>query len=150
MATELAASANEVSSNSEEIAITTQYNSKNNREIISFNDEIRDILNIVINIANQTNLLALNVSIEAARSGEYGCEFSVVTDEVRKLAEESKNAIMNTGKKIDVIITKIQGTVSSIYEISATTEDQAVSMEEVSATADKLEKLAETLTENLI
>ena len=58
-------------------------------------DEVRGVVDVIVNISSQTNLLALNASIEAARAGEAGRGFAVVADEIRNLSEQTQKETDN-------------------------------------------------------
>lgn len=78
--------------------------------------EIGQITAMIKSIAEQTNLLSLNASIEAARAGEAGKGFSVVASEIRNLAEQSKNSIVQINNLIDEVQGEIKNTTSITNE----------------------------------
>ena len=78
-------------------------------ELSEYIQQIGSIIGLVEDIAEQTNMLALNAAVEAARAGEHGKGFAVVAGEIRKLADESKQATT----KISSLINDIQHTTNS-------------------------------------
>lgn len=83
---------------------------------------IEELTNTIIAIANQTSLLSLNASIEAARAGENGKGFAVVAEEVRKLAEQSHDAVGSITNHVEGIRQSVADASTSILKGSQSVE----------------------------
>ncbi|MDF2930507.1 MAG: methyl-accepting chemotaxis sensory transducer, partial [Anaerospora sp.] len=81
------------------------------KRLLSSSGNIKGIIDMISSIASQTNLLALNAAIEAARAGEAGRGFSVVAEEVRKLAEQCSSATQSIVLIIDKMDVEINQSV---------------------------------------
>lgn len=103
-------------------------------EVILRNNEsaekIESASDMIQSIADQTNLLALNAAIEAARAGEAGRGFSVVADEIRKLAEQSNRFTEDIRKVIDELKIQSQKAVQSVEEVKQIVDSQSISVGE--------------------
>ncbi|GFZ33017.1 methyl-accepting chemotaxis protein [Clostridium zeae] len=88
-------------------------------------DKISVITDTINSVAEQTNLLALNAAIEAARAGDTGRGFSVVADEIRKLAEQSTMATGEIQKLIEDIKDKSKDAVKSMNSAKKVVDEQS-------------------------
>ncbi|NQZ79299.1 MAG: Two-component hybrid sensor and regulator, partial [Ekhidna sp.] len=97
-------SVGKVVSNMHEISSASQKTSESINILSQRSKEITQVLSVITDIASQTNLLALNAAIEAAQAGDAGRGFAVVAEEIRKLAENSRDSAKEIEKLImDVV-----------------------------------------------
>ncbi|MER2263223.1 MAG: methyl-accepting chemotaxis protein [Psychrobacillus sp.] len=120
--------------------ITTQM-----RDVSSSAEQIGEISSVVKGISDQSNLLGLNAAIEAARAGDVGKGFSVVANEIRKLATNSKenvNQINDITKNIQELIDTLN---QAFLEVNTLTDNQSGSIQEFSATIQEISSKAQEL-----
>lgn len=91
---------------------------------------IRKILDMLNNITKQTNILSLNATIEAARAGAAGKGFMVVADEIRKLADQSKQSIDVVAQITERIQTEMKETVAVLSEAYPIFQEQITSVKD--------------------
>lgn len=107
-------------------------------------EKINDIVKLIADIATQTNLLSLNAAIEAARAGEAGRGFSVVAEEIRKLAETSESSV----KSIAELNHKIQKLISNtIDKTQESTESIKESIDLIQTASDTFQNIYVTINE---
>ena len=80
-------------------------------------EKIQELSSSILDITSQTNLLSLNASIEAARAGEAGRGFSVVADEIRKLADTSKQTVEKIQEVAVTVISSVNGLMKSSHDM---------------------------------
>lgn len=175
---EQASSVEEISSTMEEISANIQQNTENalltkqisqnvsnainqvgsaSTESVSAIRLINEKIQIINDIAMQTNILALNAAVEAARAGEHGRGFAVVAAEVRKLAENSRQAadeiVILTENSLEItekaagqltsVIEDIEQTNAMVQEIAAASAEQSNGVMQVNGAIQELNRITQ-------
>lgn len=159
----------EVANQMETIHTTFTETTEIMKDMAKHSDEIQNITSLITDISEQTNLLALNAAIEAARAGEYGKGFAVVAEEVRKLAEQSKNsaseiesmvkliqtasgsavkAITTGGDKVEQGLAKTTESLHVFEEIETSVVDVVNKVELVTSAIGQIQEMANSVTES--
>jgi methyl-accepting chemotaxis protein len=112
-------------------------------------EKISMITDTIHQIADQTNLLALNAAIEAARAGDAGRGFSVVADEIRKLAEQSTHATSQIQGLIQTIQVKAENTVTSMDQSYQLITEQSEAVSETGTIFNLIEVSIQQLMEEI-
>ena len=113
-------------------------------ELSEHTQQIGSTIGVVEDIAEQTNMLALNAAVEAARAGEHGKGFAVVAGEIRKLADESKQAIT----KITSLTSNIQyATNSTVMATEEGSKEIESVLKEINSISSNSEKLVHMVSE---
>ncbi|PJN50078.1 Methyl-accepting chemotaxis protein McpC [Paenibacillus sp. GM2FR] len=114
-----------------------------NRAIVQNAEKLKDntasihkILELMSEITHQTNVLSINATIEAARAGAAGSGFMVVANEVRSLADRSKESIHTVGEMIKDIRAEVQGSVDALTSASPLFDEQLHSVQEAQGVFD--------------
>ena len=103
------------------------------QSVLVMSEKIENMLKVISNIAKQTNLLSLNAAIEAARAGEHGRGFTIVADEVKKLADHTSKLTKEIGDLVFNIKDSIESAVSTAdigLSLSVESKDKAMTAKE--------------------
>ncbi len=123
----------------EDVIQDTRIMNEKIEQLVSLANEVSKIVDSVAGIANQTNLLALNAAIEAARAGEHGKGFAVVAEEVRNLADDTKQ--------------NLEGMKGFVAKIHVAANEGKESMDRTFTSTnqmgDKIDQVTKTVEENI-
>ena len=134
---------------SDAIAIANQSVTEVAHELQEKISSAEEITQIIYQVSSQTNLLALNASIEAARAGEAGRGFSVVADEIRKLADNTKQSIDKITDLLQGVTRLADETTALVMNSVQASDAQAEYIDEVTDAFRSIADVVEVLNNNM-
>jgi methyl-accepting chemotaxis protein len=140
-----AAAIEQLTASSQEIAMTSQETSTIAKAAAQEVTNTTEILEIIRRVAQQTNLLGLNAAIEAAQAGESGRGFSVVANEIRKLAGESHRSTQNINNMLSKFRDSVSRVSKNIEQSNVITQEQAKATQEIAQMLEELRVVGQQL-----
>ncbi|MEN6411415.1 MAG: PrpR N-terminal domain-containing protein [Veillonellales bacterium] len=140
-----AAAVEELTASSQELATTSLKTADVSNQATKEVRNTVEIVEMISRVAQQSNLLGLNAAIEAARAGELGRGFSVVAEEVRKLANESNESAKKIKDILDNLESCVTKVVSDIAQSNVITQEQAKATQSIAQMLEGLRDVGQKL-----
>lgn len=140
-----AAAIEELNAASQQIAAGSLETAAITKSVTSQVDNVYGVLDFIGRVSQQINLLGLNAAIEAARAGEHGRGFSVVAEEVRKLAHESNDSARNISEMLNKFRVLIDDMYKKIEAGNLITQEQVKATQELAQMLEDIRCVGQTL-----
>ncbi|WP_075981955.1 methyl-accepting chemotaxis protein [Bacillus massilinigeriensis] len=153
-AVELTAISEELSATSEEMTKLSDVTARDLQSLAEESNMIKDevkhieeILDIIKKTSIKSRILGLNASIESARAGEAGKGFAIVASEIKKMADNSKEAIEGIEPEVKRMVENLEKINATVNDLSSQTEEQSAMIEEFHSSFEHLVHIASALSE---
>lgn len=154
LSSELAATAGQMMTTTEQAASVSkmiegniQKISHDSQKMMKTVEDAYEVIKSIQDIANQSKILGLNASIEAARAGDHGKGFAVVANEIRRMADQSRDSAVHTIKFLETVSESMKHNNQSIQDIASMMGEHSISIQELNNSYHIITSAAEKLME---